>query len=250
MTSTGTIRCTGLHKRYRLGERTVHALRGLSLEIPGPGFFAIMGQSGSGKSTLLHLLAAMDTPDEGSIEVAGVRVDQLAERGADAYRRQSIGIIFQQFNLIPTLTARENVELPGSLAGKRPRELRERSMALLERLGVAPRADHRPDALSGGEQQRVAIARALLFAPRVILADEPTGALDSQTSEKLWGLLGEVPLEHGATVLMVTHEPAAAAHCQRVYVLRDGVVDGQIETEGLDAAGVAARYHQRVAQAG
>lgn len=250
MTRTGMIRCTGLHKRYQLGERTVHALRGLSLDVQGPGFFAIMGQSGSGKSTLLHLLAAMDTPDEGAIEVAGVRVDQLSPRDADAYRRQTIGIIFQQFNLIPTLTARENVELPGSLAGKNPRELRERSMALLERLGVAQRADHRPDALSGGEQQRVAIARALLFAPRVVLADEPTGALDSQTGERLWALLGEVAGEHGATVLMVTHEPAAAAHCQRVYVLRDGVMDGSIETEGLDAAGVAARYHQRVAQAG
>lgn len=244
------IRCTGLHKRYRLGERTVHALRGLDLALDESGFFAIMGQSGSGKSTLLHLLAAMDTPDEGSIEVAGVRVDQLSEREANAYRRQAIGIIFQQFNLIPTLTARENVELPGSLAGKDSRELHERSSALLERLGVGDRADHRPDALSGGEQQRVAIARALLFSPKVILADEPTGALDSQTGEKLWNLLREVAREQGATVLMVTHEPAAAAHCERVYVLRDGVMDGHIETEGLDAAGVAARYHQRVAQAG
>lgn len=244
------IRCTDLHKRYTLGERTVHALRGLSLTIDGPGFFAIMGQSGSGKSTLLHLLAAMDTPDEGQIEVAGVRVDTLGERAANQYRRETIGIIFQQFNLIPTLTARENVELPGSLAGRDARDLRTRSMALLDRLGVGERADHRPDALSGGEQQRVAIARALLFAPRVILADEPTGALDSQTSEKLWALLGEVAREQQATVIMVTHEPAAAAHCERVYVLRDGVMDGHIETEGLDAAGVAARYHQRVAQAG
>lgn len=244
------IRCTGLHKRYRLGERTVHALRGLDLTLDESGFFAIMGQSGSGKSTLLHLLAAMDAPDEGEIEVAGVRVDQLNEREANAYRRQGIGIIFQQFNLIPTLTARENVELPGSLAGKDSRELHERSSALLERLGVGDRADHRPDALSGGEQQRVAIARALLFSPKVILADEPTGALDSQTGEKLWNLLSEIAREQGATVLMVTHEPAAAAHCERVYVLRDGVMDGHIETEGLDAAGVAARYHQRVAQAG
>lgn len=244
------IRCTGLHKRFTLGERTVHALRGLDLTLDEPGFFAIMGQSGSGKSTLLHLLAAMDAPDEGEIEVAGVRVDQLNEREANAYRRQTIGIIFQQFNLIPTLTARENVELPGSLAGEDHRELRERSSALLDRLGVGDRAEHRPDALSGGEQQRVAIARALLFSPKVILADEPTGALDSETGKKLWNLLGEVAREQGATVLMVTHEPAAAAHCERVYVLRDGAMDGHIETEGLDAAGVAARYHQRVAQAG
>ncbi|MEQ8844889.1 MAG: ABC transporter ATP-binding protein [Phycisphaerales bacterium] len=244
------IRCQGLHKRYRLGERVVHALRGLDLSIEGPGFYAIMGQSGSGKSTLLHLLAAMDTPDSGEIEVAGVRVDTLAERDANRYRRETIGIIFQQFNLIPTLTARENVELPGSLAGRNARELRERSTLLLDRLGVGERADHRPDALSGGEQQRVAIARALLFGPRVILADEPTGALDSQTGEKLWTLLGEVAREQEAAVLMVTHEPAAAVHCELVYVLRDGVMDGRIETEGLDAAGIAARYHQRVAQAG
>ncbi len=244
------IRCTGLHKRYSIGERTVHALRGLDLSIDEPGFYAIMGQSGSGKSTLLHLLAAMDTPDEGEMEVAGVRVDSLNERAANAYRRETIGIIFQQFNLIPTLSARENVELPGSLAGRDSRKLQDRAMMLLDRLGVGERADHRPDALSGGEQQRVAIARALLFEPRVILADEPTGALDSQTGEKLWALLGEVAREQEAAVLMVTHEPAAATHCERVYVLRDGVMDGQIETEGLDAAGVAARYHQRVAQAG
>ncbi|MFI4917161.1 MAG: ABC transporter ATP-binding protein [Phycisphaerales bacterium JB060] len=239
-----------MHKRYSLGERTVHALRGLDLSINGPGFFAIMGQSGSGKSTLLHLLAAMDTPDEGAIEVAGVRVDRLREREANAYRRKTIGIIFQQFNLIPTLTARENVVLPGSLAGEDSPELRARASELLDRLGVGERDHHRPDALSGGEQQRVAIARALLFSPRVILADEPTGALDSQSAEKLWNLLGEVAREQGAAVLMVTHEPAAAAHCERVFVLRDGVMDGHIETEGLDAAGVAARYHQRVAQAG
>lgn len=244
------IRCHGLHKRYGLGGRTVHALRGLDLSIDGPGFFAIMGQSGSGKSTLLHLLAAMDTPDEGEIEVAGVRVDQLDEREANAYRRKSIGIIFQQFNLIPTLTARENVSLPAALAGEDTPQMREHAASLLNRLGVGDRADHRPDALSGGEQQRVAIARALLFSPRVILADEPTGALDSQTGEKLWNLLGEVASEQQATVLMVTHEPAAASHCQCIFVLRDGVMDGHIETEGLDAAGVAARYHQRVAQAG
>ncbi|GIW74159.1 MAG: ABC transporter ATP-binding protein [Phycisphaerales bacterium] len=244
------IRCQGLHKRYALGPRTVHALRGLDLAIDQPGFYAIMGQSGSGKSTLLHLLAAMDRPDQGTIEVAGTAVHALTERQADAYRRQRIGVVFQQFNLIPTLSARENVELPGALAGKDRRWLAARSGELLERLGVADRAEHRPDALSGGEQQRVAIARALLFRPPVILADEPTGALDSQTSQRLWALLGEVAGEQQAVVLMVTHEPAAAAHCLRAYVLRDGVVDGFIETEGLDAAGVAARYHQRMAQAG
>ncbi|MEO1009346.1 MAG: ABC transporter ATP-binding protein [Planctomycetota bacterium] len=248
--SDATIRCRGVRKSYTLGDRRVEALRGLDMEIEGPGFYAIMGQSGSGKSTLLHLMAAMDVPDAGSIEVAGVRVEALSEREATAYRRRTIGVIFQQFNLIPTLTARENVELPGALAGEPAKTLADRSAELLGRLGVGDRADHRPDALSGGEQQRVAIARALLFRPGVILADEPTGALDSQTSELLWGLLAELAREQRSTVLMVTHEPAAAVHCERVLLMRDGVLDGQIETEGLDAAGVAARYHQRVAKAG
>lgn len=240
------VRVRGVRKSYRSGEGTVEALRGLDLEVPEPGFYAIMGQSGSGKSTLLHLLAALDKPDEGEIHLAGEAVHELSDREATSFRRTRLGIVFQQFNLVPTLTASENVELPGMLAGEDAKWLRERSSSLLDELGVGARARHRPEAMSGGEQQRVAIARALLYEPPIVLADEPTGALDSASAEKLWGLLARVASERGTTVLMVTHEPAAAAHCRRVFVIRDGRVQGAFESEGLDAAGVAARYQDTV----
>jgi putative ABC transport system ATP-binding protein len=235
-----------VHKSYRLGDRAVHALRGVDLEIDGPGFHGIMGASGSGKSTLLHLLGALDKPDSGELLIGGKSLGAMSERELTKFRQRQIGIVFQQFNLIPTLTARENVELPGLLGGDPPARLRERSAELLAALGVVDRADHRPDALSGGEQQRVAIARALLFSPGLLLADEPTGNLDSASSEMLWQLLGDIAAERETTVVMVTHEPAAAVHCQKVYVLRDGKVEGEIETEGLDASGVATRYQQLV----
>jgi putative ABC transport system ATP-binding protein len=236
------IRCVNVHKAYRTAEREVRALRGVDLEVAGPGFFAIMGQSGSGKSTLLHLLGGLDKPDKGEVHVAGQALHSMNERDLTLFRRKSIGIVFQQFNLIPTLTARENVELPGMLASDDPAFLHKRSSQLLEALGVADRAHHRPDALSGGEQQRVAIARALLYEPKVLLADEPTGALDSASSARLWSLLGTLAQQHHMTVLMVTHEPAAAANCEKIFVMRDGVLFSEIQTEGLDAAGVASRY--------
>jgi putative ABC transport system ATP-binding protein len=242
------IRCVEVSKRYEIGGRRVDALRGLSLSIDSPGFFAIMGQSGSGKSTLLHLLAALDRPDAGTIEVAGRAVHAMNEEDATAYRRGVVGVVFQSFNLIPTLTAVENVELPGLLAGKSLGELRGRAVELLGKLGIRDRAEHRPDAMSGGEQQRVAIARSLLLSPPVLLADEPTGNLDSASSESLWGLLGSVAKDYGVTVVMVTHEPAAAAHCGRVFVMRDGGLHGTFDTEGRDAAGIAARYQQCLRQ--
>jgi putative ABC transport system ATP-binding protein len=240
------VRCSNIHKSYHLAKREIPALRGVDLLIQDPGFYAIMGQSGSGKSTLLHLLAALDRPDRGEIALSGCSIHDLDERAATLFRRRQIGIVFQQFNLIPTLTARENVELPGMLAGDDPAFLHQRSSELMDRLGVIERATHRPDALSGGEQQRIAIARALLFSPPVILADEPTGSLDSVSSGKLWRLLGEVSETSNTTIIMVTHEPAAAVHCRRVYVLSDGRVTGHIDTEGLDVSGVAARYQQLV----
>ncbi len=249
---SSAIRCEGVVKGYELagkGSRRVEALRGVDLAIESPGFYGIMGASGSGKSTLLHLLAALDRAEQGCVIVGGRDLGTMDERELTRFRRERIGIVFQQFNLIPTLTARENVELPGVLAGRPSAELRKRSDELLAALGVAQRSEHRPDALSGGEQQRVAIARALLFSPALLLADEPTGNLDSASSEKLWTLLADVAREHETTVVMVTHEPAAAAHCSRVFVLRDGVVAGQIETEGLDAGAVAARYQQLVRSA-
>lgn len=238
--------CAQVHKSYRLGEREVQALRGVDLVIDEPGFYGIMGASGSGKSTLLHLLACLDLPDQGTIELAGRRLDQLSESQATEYRRRGVGIVFQQFNLIPTLTARQNIELPGMLAGEPASWLRTRSDELLGRLGITDRADHRPDALSGGEQQRVAIARALLFSPPLILADEPTGNLDSVSSERLWTLLAELANEQRMLVVMVTHEPAAAAHCRRAFILQDGRVKTIIDTEGLDAAGVAGRYQHSI----
>ncbi|USN99141.1 MAG: ABC transporter ATP-binding protein [Phycisphaeraceae bacterium] len=243
------IRCEGVHKSYQLGSESVHALRGVDLSIDEPGFYGIMGQSGSGKSTLLHLLAALDRPDKGEIEIAGRKIHMLNERDATHFRRTGLGIVFQSFNLIPTLSARENVELPGMLAGDDRDRLRHRSDTLLDRLGLAARANHRPEALSGGEQQRVAIARALLYSPPVLLADEPTGNLDSASSAKLWNLLAEIATEQDMTVVMVTHEPAAASHCKRIIVIRDGMTEGTIDTEGLDAGGVAARYQQFVGAA-
>ena len=243
------IRCIDVYKSYRLADREVPALRGASLEIAEPGFYAIMGQSGSGKSTLLHLLATLDRPDSGEIFIGGRSVHDLSEREATDFRRRGLGIVFQQFNLIPTLSAAENVELPGLLAGDEPKKLRARSLELLELLGLEDRASHRPEAMSGGEQQRVAIARSLLYSPPVLLADEPTGNLDSTNAERLWSLLGTLAAQHEMTVLMVTHEPAAAAHCRRAFLLQDGRVRGEMETEGLDAAGVAARYQQALGQA-
>lgn len=240
------IKCVDVHKSYRLAHGEVVALRGIDLEISDPGFYAIMGHSGSGKSTLLHLLAALDRPDKGTISIGDRETHHLDDAEATLFRRRGVGIVFQQFNLIPTLTAAENVELPGMLAGEDPAWLRSRATELLGELGLSERAGHRPEALSGGEQQRVAIARSLLFSPPVILADEPTGALDSVNAEKLWRLLARVAAEKRVVVVMVTHEPTAAAHCRRTCVLRDGRVIGTIETEGLDATGVAARYQQLV----
>ncbi len=242
------IRCEDVHKSYRGAGEATPALRGVDLSIDEPGFVAVMGPSGSGKSTLLHLLAALDRPDRGVIEVAGRRIDDLDERSLTRFRQREIGIVFQQFNLIPTMTAIENVELPGLLAGEAGRPLRERAGELLTRLGLEGKEARRPEALSGGEQQRVAIARALLFRPRVVFADEPTGALDSRASERLWSVLAELSEEERVLVLMVTHEPAAAAHCRRAYVLRDGRVTDTIETEGLNAGDLATEY-QRVSAA-
>jgi putative ABC transport system ATP-binding protein len=238
------IRLSGVTKSYQMGRRRVEALRGVDLEIRDPGFYAIMGPSGSGKSTLLHLLAGLDRPDQGTIEISGARIDGMTELELTKFRRHRIGIVFQQLNLISTLSALENVTLPALLDGMPARARREKARALLEALGLGHRADHRPDALSGGEQQRVAIARALMFEPPVLFADEPTGNLDSATSDQMWRLLGTLADQRQMTVLMVTHEPAAAAHCGRVYVLRDGRISADFEVEGIDALELATRAQQ------
>ncbi|RLS90039.1 MAG: ABC transporter ATP-binding protein [Planctomycetota bacterium] len=247
--ATPTVLCRGVTKRYELGARSVDALRGIDLAIEGAGFYAIMGASGSGKSTLMHLVAGLDRPTAGEVSVAGVRVDRMSEAELTMYRRRQVGIVFQHFNLLPSMTALENVMLPALLDGMSRAASETRARQLMDELGVEERAEHRPDALSGGEQQRVAIARALFFAPPVILADEPTGNLDSAAAARLFALLTQIARTHNTLLLMVTHEPAAAANCQRVIVLRDGVVAGAFDTttpqEGkLDAGALALRAQE------
>jgi len=240
-TGAAFICARAVRKTYRTGERPVEALRGASLEIREPGFYGIMGSSGSGKSTLLYLLAGLDRPDAGEIEVAGARIDQMNERELTLHRRKRIGVVFQQYNLLPTLNAIDNVMLPGILDGAARGALEKRARELLGTLGLAERATHRPEALSGGEQQRVAIARALLFEPSVLFADEPTGALDSANSERMWKMLDTLAHERQMVVLMVTHEPAAAAHCKHVFVIRDGIVAGGFDTKGMHASDLVVR---------
>jgi putative ABC transport system ATP-binding protein len=249
-----SIICRGVTKSYDLGARSVEALRGIDLTIEGAGFCAVMGASGSGKSTLMHLIAGLDRPTSGTVEVAGVRIDTLGEQELTLYRRRRIGIVFQHFNLLPSMTALDNVVLPALLDGMSRRDAETRARKLLDDLGVGARADHRPDALSGGEQQRVAIARALFFSPSVVLADEPTGNLDSAAGARLFALLREIAREHSTLLLMVTHEAAAAANCERVIVLRDGRVAGEFDTgtqsneEGALDAGTLALRAQELAR--
>ena len=217
-----------LNKSYRVGERSLHVLEDLDMSVDAGEFVSIMGSSGSGKSTLLNILGILDGYDSGEYRLDDVLVRGLDERQAAAYRNQYLGFVFQSFHLLPYKTALENVSLPLYYAGVKRRERAERSMALLERVGLADWHDHRPSELSGGQKQRVAIARALVNRPRVVLADEPTGALDSTTSHDIMNLLEEVHAE-GMTLLVVTHEADIAARTQRTIRLRDGriVEDGR-----------------------
>jgi putative ABC transport system ATP-binding protein len=221
------VRTDELTKVYGSGETEVRALDGVSIEIADGEMVAIMGPSGSGKSTLLHLLGALETPTSGSIELAGRRFEGLGDRELTLLRRETIGFVFQFFNLLATLTAEENVLLPALIAGRQDDEMRERADDLLGRVGLAPRADHLPSELSGGEQQRVSIARALLMRPALVLADEPTGNLDSHSSAEILELLGELNRADGHTIVMVTHDPEAAANASRVLFLRDGRLAGE-----------------------
>jgi putative ABC transport system ATP-binding protein len=231
-------------KTYRLGARRIEALRGVSLRIDEPGFYGIMGPSGSGKSTLLHLLAALDRPDAGTIDIAGCKLSAMSDSELTVFRRRRVGIVFQQFNLVPTLTALENATLPAMLDGMGRADRERRAYELLEQLGIRDRATHRPDALSGGEQQRVAIARALMFEPPVLFADEPTGNLDSKSSAQIWSLMAELARERSTTVLMVTHEPEGASYCRHVFLLRDGLISNDFDVDELDAAELATRAQQ------
>ena len=228
-----------LVKVFGSGETAVRALDGVSVEIDAGEMAAIMGPSGSGKSTLLHLLGALETPTSGEIALAGERYDGLDDRDLTRLRRDRIGFVFQFFNLLTPLTAEENVLLPALIAGDRSNEVRQRARSLLDRVGLARRAGHLPSELSGGEQQRVSIARALLNKPEIVLADEPTGNLDTHSSAEVMTLLGELNTD-GQTVVTVTHDPAAAATAGRVIFLRDGRVAGEVE--GGSAARVAESF--------
>jgi putative ABC transport system ATP-binding protein len=218
-----------LTKVFGSGETEVRALDGVDLVIERGEMVAIMGPSGSGKSTLLHLLGALETPSGGSIALAGRRFEGLDDRELTMLRREGIGFVFQFFNLLPALTAEENVLLPALIAGRRDREIRRRARSLLARVGLTPRSTHLPSELSGGEQQRVSIARALLMEPELVLADEPTGNLDSHSEAQVLELLAELNRDEGHTIVIVTHDPGAAAIAQRVVFLRDGRVAGEIE---------------------
>ncbi len=211
-----------LHKIYESGANAVHALRGLNVDIPEGQYIAIMGASGSGKSTLLNVLGALDVPSKGSFKIAGRLTSQLSRDELAALRNEYIGFIFQNFNLLARSTAVENVELPMIYAGVPTRKRREAALAALEKVHLADRGNHLPSELSGGQQQRVAIARSLVNNPRVLLADEPTGNLDSHTSAEILKIMAKLHEEERLTIILVTHDPGVATAAERTIILKDG----------------------------
>lgn len=226
----------------------VQALREVTLEIARAEFVAVMGPSGSGKSTLLHVMAGLTRTDAGTIVVEGQLLSKLSDAKLTNFRRRRIGLVFQQFNLIPTLTALENVMLPLMADGGRSHaEMRNRAMGLLEKLGLVHRAGHRPDSMSGGEQQRVAIARALVTDPAIVLADEPTGSLDSVNGKALCRLLRDLNEQEQRAIVLVTHEPAVAAWARRIVVMKDGSICADFPTgDHPDPLGLANHYQEIV----
>lgn len=219
------IRLVEIHKTFKQGASQVTALAGVSLHIAKGEFASIMGPSGSGKSTLLHLIGGLDQPTHGDVVVEGKVISQMGDDQVTLFRRERIGVIFQFFNLLPTLTAIENVALPAILGGRAEAEARAKSEALLERVGLSARGNHLPEELSGGEIQRLAIARALIFNPPILLADEPTGNLDSKTGGAILQLIRDINRQEDCTVVMVTHDREAAAVGDRVIHLKDGLIE-------------------------
>jgi putative ABC transport system ATP-binding protein len=218
------IRIRALHKSYRRGEQEIAVLQGIDLDVHRSEFVALMGPSGSGKSTLLNLLAGIDKPTAGTIEVDGINIATLSEGQLADWRAAQVGFIFQFYNLMPVLNASENVELPLLLTSLSSRQRKERVAQMLELVQLSDRADHYPNELSGGQQQRVAIARALVTDPQLIVADEPTGDLDRTTGGEVLGLLERLVREMGKTIVMVTHDPKAAARAMRLVHLEKGVL--------------------------
>jgi putative ABC transport system ATP-binding protein len=209
-------------KIYSLGGEEIRALDDVTLDIAPAEFISIIGPSGSGKSTLMHILGCLDSPTRGTIRLDGTEIHGATPRELAQIRNRKIGFVFQFFNLLPTMSARENVMLPGLLAGLPEREASERATKLLENVGLSKRADHRPDELSGGEMQRTALARALVTQPRLLLADEPTGNLDSKTGDEIFGLMRALTRRENVAIVMVTHDPNAAARADRILSLKDG----------------------------
>src|SRR6059058_4139625 len=221
-TNGSVVRAIDLTRRYGEGEAAVDALVGVTLSVQPGELVAVMGPSGSGKSTLMHLLAALDKPTSGDVEIAGQAIASMSDRDVTLLRRQHIGFVFQFFNLLPMLSAEENVKLPLTIAGEKPEPAFFEE--LLNRTGLADRRTHRPSELSGGQQQRVAIGRALVSRPTIVFADEPTGNLDSKTSEEILGLMRHSVDAYGQTTVMVTHDPRAAAIADRILFLADGLI--------------------------
>jgi putative ABC transport system ATP-binding protein len=232
-TDFAAVSATALTRTYGEGGSAVHALRGVSIEVPQGQFTAVMGPSGSGKSTLMHLLAGLDVPTEGTVSIDGQDITRMSDRRLTRLRRKHIGFIFQSFNLLPTLSAEENVVLPLAIAGRRPDP--QTLEALLGRVGLLDRRDHKPAELSGGQQQRVAIARALITRPTVLFADEPTGNLDSAAGAGVLTLLRDAVERDGQTTVMVTHDPRAAAAAERVVFLADGEIVDDVAAPSEEA---------------
>lgn len=216
------VRARGLRKLFRRGSERIEVLQGLDLDIPRGDFLALMGPSGSGKTTLLNLLGGLDTPTEGSIEIDGRHINDLSGRALARWRSRNVGFVFQLYNLLPTLTAQRNVELPLLLTPLGRAERRRHAATAIELVGLADRADHYPRQLSGGQEQRVGIARAIVNDPTLLLADEPTGDLDRRSGDEILDLLEALNAEHGKTIVMVTHDPHAAARARRTLYLEKG----------------------------
>ena len=238
------VQANALKKLYQLGNNQVDALAGVDFSVAEGEFVAIMGPSGSGKSTLLHMIGGLDQPSGGEVFLAGSRLSQLKDKKVTLLRRRNIGFVFQFFNLLPTLSAEENITLPLLIDGRNPKAFRQRIDSLLQLVGLNDRRGHKPEQLSGGEQQRVALARALITEPAILLADEPTGNLDSKTGTAIMELLRQSCDELKQSIVVVTHDPRAAAYADRVVFLRDGRLDGELNFS--PGASLADKLHQIV----